>query len=228
MSDAPTAFARPQNKLLAAVRPAQITFQKLLDRSVPHTLGRWIGFACLLLLYILRVALHGGFYVVTYGMCVHLLYLLVLFLTPLDAPADDDADADAVLASKAGDEFKPYVPKVQEFKVWYGMMRVVCIAFACTLFERCSTSLSSGPSSSSTSSAFHGADVRAHQAHDQVQVRPVGPQEAAVRVQGVAGQAPPSARRLRHRRARQQQRCRAPSAAQRWLHGARCVDVMWL
>uniref|UniRef100_A0A7S1QI52 Protein RER1 n=2 Tax=Neobodo designis TaxID=312471 RepID=A0A7S1QI52_NEODS len=135
MSDAPTAFARPQNKLLAAVRPAQITFQKLLDRSVPHTLGRWIGFACLLLLYILRVALHGGFYVVTYGMCVHLLYLLVLFLTPLDAPADDDADADAVLASKAGDEFKPYVPKVQEFKVWYGMMRVVCIAFACTLFE---------------------------------------------------------------------------------------------
>ena len=133
MSEAPTAFARPQNKLLAAVGPARATFQKLLDRSVPHTVGRWAGFGAFVLLYVLRVAMHGGFYVVTYGMCVHLLYLLMQFLTPLDTPAEEDDDA--VLASKAGDEFKPYVPKVQEFKVWYGMMRIVCIAFACTLFD---------------------------------------------------------------------------------------------
>jgi hypothetical protein len=135
MSEAPTGgIGRPENKVIAGARRARVVFQTLLDRSVPHTAARWGGFGATLLVYLLRVFMHGGFYVVTYGMCVHLLYLLVLFMTPLDAPAEED-DADAVLASKAGDEFKPYVPKVQEFKVWYGMMRVVVIAFVCTMFD---------------------------------------------------------------------------------------------
>jgi hypothetical protein len=135
MADAANSIGRPENKVVTTARRARVIFQTLLDKSVPHTLGRWIGFAVLMLLYFLRVALHGGFYVVTYGMCVHLLYLLVLFLTPLDATPAEDDDADAVLASKAGDEFKPYVPKVQEFKVWYGMARVVIISFLCTMFD---------------------------------------------------------------------------------------------
>jgi Na+/H+ antiporter NhaD/arsenite permease-like protein len=124
---------RENNKLVELQRRGSMLLQRYLDKSVPHTYGRWASFGGLLLLYFVRVLTYGGFYIVTYGMCIHILYLLVLFLTPLDTNQEEPQD-DAMLANKAGDEFKPFVPKVQEFKVWWGMTRVVLICFALTLF----------------------------------------------------------------------------------------------
>jgi hypothetical protein len=122
------------SKLTELLRRATQTQQRFLDKTVPHTYGRWGAFAALLILYFVRIFVVGGFYIITYGLCIHLLYLVVLFLTPLENP-DDQQHSDAMLAHKAGDEFKPYVPKVQEFKVWWNMTRVVLVCFFLTMFS---------------------------------------------------------------------------------------------
>ena len=67
-------------------------------------------------------------------MCIHLLYLLVLMITPLSDPDEADRDV-AHLPTSSADEFKPFVPKVQEFVVWRSMTKVLLICFALTLFS---------------------------------------------------------------------------------------------
>lgn len=110
-------------------------WQILEDKSVPHRIARWIAFGSLLLLYMFRIFSLGGFYVVTYGMGIHLLYLLVTYLTPLSEPTEGSETDGASLPSASNDEFKPYVPKIMEFKVWRSMVRVVSICFFLTLFD---------------------------------------------------------------------------------------------
>ncbi len=56
--------------------------QHVLDKTTPHKMYRWIGFAAFLSLYVLRVYSTGGFYIVTYGLGIYLLNLFIGFITP--------------------------------------------------------------------------------------------------------------------------------------------------
>jgi hypothetical protein len=56
--------------------------QYVLDKSSPHVLFRWLGFAVLLSLYLLRVFLLNGWFIVTYGLGIYLLNNLIGFLSP--------------------------------------------------------------------------------------------------------------------------------------------------
>ncbi|EAN81051.1 putative endoplasmatic reticulum retrieval protein [Trypanosoma cruzi] len=116
-------------------RKAHLTYQRYLDKTVPHRAMRWAMFGFLLMFYIIRVFFHGGFYVITYGMGIHLLYLLLLLVTPL---AEDEFAEDSPLPRTAAGndgEFRPFVPRVQEFVVWKSMFRVVSICLFLTLFN---------------------------------------------------------------------------------------------
>lgn len=112
--------------------------QQFEDRIVPFKLGRWGVFAALLLLYFLRVFFFvGGYYIVTYTLCIHLLYCMVVLVTPVSDPENNEDDGlDGVsLSEKQSTEHKPFIPKVQEFKVWRSMIRAAFIAFMCTFFS---------------------------------------------------------------------------------------------
>jgi hypothetical protein len=120
------------NKVAEMQHKLRQNWQRFEDVIVPHRTGRWAGFGVALLLYFLRVWAVGGYFIVTYAMSIHLLYLVVIVLTPLQ---DQDEDAgDAPSLAPTDDEFKPFVPKVQEFKIFRSMMRVVLIAFLATFF----------------------------------------------------------------------------------------------
>ncbi|KAG1675226.1 hypothetical protein FOA52_016256 [Chlamydomonas sp. UWO 241] len=56
--------------------------QVLLDRATPHIGRRWAGWAACALLYVTRVALLRGFYIVSYALAIYNLNLLLGFLTP--------------------------------------------------------------------------------------------------------------------------------------------------
>ncbi|KEG07975.1 endoplasmatic reticulum retrieval protein [Trypanosoma grayi] len=114
---------------------AGIAYQRFLDKTVPHRAMRWVMLAFLLTFYMLRVFYHGGFYVITYAMGIHLLYLTLLLVTPLAA---DEYTDEAQLPRTAGgseDEFRPFVPRVQEFVVWRSMCKVVSICLFLTMFN---------------------------------------------------------------------------------------------
>ena len=120
------------NKMLQYQAKAKALLQRFEDKAVPHRIPRWLGFAFLLCLYFLRVYLLGGFFIVTYGLCIHLVYLAALMVTPV---AEPENDADGPSLGQQDGEFKAFIPKLQEFKVWRNMVRALLIASALTLFS---------------------------------------------------------------------------------------------
>ncbi|KAG5479590.1 hypothetical protein CUR178_03351 [Leishmania enriettii] len=116
------------------VRKARLTYKRYLDASVPHRGMRWCFFAFLAILYVARVVTFGGFYVITYGLCIHLLYLLLMLITPLSEP--DEGDVTSLPTTHGdGDEYRPFMPKVQEFVVWKQMFTVVSVCLFLTMFS---------------------------------------------------------------------------------------------
>lgn len=103
-------------------------FQYYLDKSTPHRLGRWLGFAVLAAIYVVRVFSIEGFYIVSYGLGIYILNLLIGFLSP---QADPEMEGQS-LPTKQSDEFRPFVRRLPEFKFWYSITKAFCIAFAMT------------------------------------------------------------------------------------------------
>ncbi|PKA62019.1 Protein RER1B [Apostasia shenzhenica] len=106
-------------------------FQYYLDRSTPYPARRWLGTLGGALIYILRVYLLQGFYIVTYGIAIYLLNLLIGFLSPIADPEIEGAS----LPTRGSDEFKPFIRRLPEFKFWYSITKAICIAFAMTYFS---------------------------------------------------------------------------------------------
>lgn len=102
-------------KLLQDVKTVmRMRFQHALDKTVPHTLYRWLGFLAALLIYWLRVYTKGSHFIVTYGLGIYILNLFVGFITP---PIDPETEGP--LLPRAGtEEFRPFSGRVPEFKFW--------------------------------------------------------------------------------------------------------------
>lgn len=66
----------------AAVPAAHRTYQYWLDRSVIYTTWRWVGFFVSLMLFMLRIYVARGWFIVTYGLGIFLLNNLIGFLSP--------------------------------------------------------------------------------------------------------------------------------------------------
>ncbi|KAJ7559845.1 hypothetical protein O6H91_04G104900 [Diphasiastrum complanatum] len=106
-------------------------FQYYLDKSAPHLAARWVGSFAVAAIYVLRVYYLQGFYIVTYGLGIYILNLLIGFLSP---QVDMESEGPS-LPSKGSDEFKPFVRRLPEFKLWYAFTKAFCVAFVLTFFS---------------------------------------------------------------------------------------------
>lgn len=120
-------------------------YQTILDKTVPHTVGRWIFTVVLAAFYAIRVFLLQGWYIITYALGIYLLNLFIGFLSPRIDPAinsrrdffdelEEDEDAPG-LPTKSDEEFKPFIRKLPEFKFWYSGSKAFVIATTCTFFD---------------------------------------------------------------------------------------------
>ncbi|KAK7331020.1 hypothetical protein VNO77_25229 [Canavalia gladiata] len=109
-------------------------YQHLLDKATPHVGRRWLGFAVVALLYVLRVYFVEGFYIVSYGLGIYILNLLIGFLSPQVDPEILDSEG-PTLPTSTSDEFRPFVRRLPEFKFWYSITKAFCIAFFMTFFS---------------------------------------------------------------------------------------------
>ncbi|KAD6119043.1 hypothetical protein E3N88_10314 [Mikania micrantha] len=91
-------------------------YQHILDKSTPHVLHRWIGFAVVVFIYALRVYFVQGFYIVTYGLGIYILQLFLAFLSPQVDPELQDGPS---LPTRGSEEFRPFVRRLPEFKFWF-------------------------------------------------------------------------------------------------------------
>ncbi|GBE80731.1 retrieval of early ER protein Rer1 [Sparassis latifolia] len=123
----------------------QRQYQQILDRVTPFVLYRWLSFAGLLLLFILRIFVVQGWYIVCYAYAIYLLNLLLAFLQPkFDPSLEDDLMADEIeeggehtptLPSQRDDEFRPFVRRLPEWQFWLSATRATVIALFCSLSQ---------------------------------------------------------------------------------------------
>lgn len=112
------------NSVLNYYRKLKITFQKLIDQSVPYVFPRWIGFATLLSLFLVRILIVQGWYIICYTLAINLLSLFLSFLTPKFDPSLEQELKALSLEEGANeheqqdDEFRPFIRKLPEFNFW--------------------------------------------------------------------------------------------------------------
>jgi len=121
-------------------------YQQTLDRITPFGMYRWLGTAGLLGIFLLRIVLSEGWYIVCYAHAIYLLNLLLAFLQPkFDPSLQDDLMADEIeeggdegrssLPSTRDDEFRPFVRRLPEWQFWLSATRATLIALFCTVSE---------------------------------------------------------------------------------------------
>ncbi|CAG5090974.1 Similar to RER1: Protein RER1 (Bos taurus), partial [Cotesia congregata] len=96
----------------AFIKISQI-YQGYLDLWTPHTISRWIFAGFLVILFILRILIAQGWYIIIYA---------------LDGEGPE-------LPTKANEEFRPFIRRLPEFKFWYSVTKSTIIALFCTMFE---------------------------------------------------------------------------------------------
>eukprot|EP00760_Papus_ankaliazontas_P018426 PhM_4_TR17485/c0_g1_i1/m.96833 len=124
-------IGRSATKVELLVHRLGMIWQRILDRLVPHRTVRWVMFALLMVLYMVRVYTLAGFYIVTYGLGIYLLNLVLVFLSPLSDPEDEDGGN----TLPTSDEFKPFIRRMPEFKCWTLGSKAVLIALCMTLSD---------------------------------------------------------------------------------------------
>nr|XP_023697345.1 protein RER1-like isoform X1 [Paramormyrops kingsleyae] len=96
-------------------------YQSWLDKSTPFSVGRWAVTVILTALYMIRVYILQGWYIVSYALGIYHLNLFIAFLSPKADPSLlDDADDGPSLPTKQNEEFRPFIRRLPEFKFWYG------------------------------------------------------------------------------------------------------------
>ncbi|KAF8549051.1 retrieval of early ER protein Rer1 [Imleria badia] len=147
-SDEPA--STPLQTVQASISKAQRQYQQTLDRWTPHVLPRWLSTLGLLALFMLRIVLSQGWYIVCYGLAIYLLNLLLAFLQPkFDPSLQDDLLADEIeegatdsgptLPSQRDDEFRPFVRRLPEWQFWYFIRSSAVPPGAETLVSRLSS-----------------------------------------------------------------------------------------
>lgn len=121
------------------------SFQKhhqiFMDRITPLMMPRWIFSGITLSLFLLRVFLGGGWYIICYALGIYYLSLFVDFLSPKFDPdyrstiEDMDPDSGPSLPTRVNEEFKPFIRRLPEYKFWYLGTRATLVSLFLSLFD---------------------------------------------------------------------------------------------
>jgi hypothetical protein len=115
--------------------------QRNLDRVTPMHTMRWLVNVLLVVIFMARVILLQGFYIVAYVLGIFLLNQFILFLTPAFVDGldnddyDDDDDSGPRLPTSSNEEFRPFMRRLPEFKFWYTSFKSLVISILCTFFS---------------------------------------------------------------------------------------------
>lgn len=130
------------NPAVIQYRKLEVTYQELLDRVVPQTVPRWIVFGAVLALFMLRIVLSQGWYIICYTLGIYLLNLLLAFLSPkFDPSLESELRSELIEEgvqdedpTEAQDEFRPFIRRLPEFKFWHNAIRATVASLIMCFF----------------------------------------------------------------------------------------------
>lgn len=85
-----------------------------------------------LTVYVVRVVVWPGWYIVSYGLGIYLLNVLVDFVSPLEDPS---TTTPSDLPLHQDDEFRPFLRKLPEFASWVRATRALLLALFLSLWS---------------------------------------------------------------------------------------------
>lgn len=115
--------------------------QLFMDKITPMMTHRWAFSATILLLFMLRVIVSGGWYVICYGLGIYYLSLLIDFLSPKIDPGfrttldETDPNSGPSLPTRVNDEFRPFIRRLPEYKFWFLGTRATLAALILSMFD---------------------------------------------------------------------------------------------
>lgn len=116
-------------------------YRVYLDSITPYVAPRWVFSGIVLILFMARVLIGEGWYLICYTLGIYYLNLLIDFLSPRIDPgfsaAQDDVDPDSgpSLPTSATDEFKPFIRRLPEFKFWLHGTYATLISLFLSMFH---------------------------------------------------------------------------------------------
>lgn len=135
------AFKSPEPFYSSLSRTMNLRYQLFLDSVTPFRTARWAFSLSVLLLFMIRIVVAQGWYVICYGLSIYYLNLFIGFLSPKIDPAFNAAgegdldDTGPMLPTRANDEFRPFIRRLPEFKFWLSGTYATLISLFLTLFE---------------------------------------------------------------------------------------------
>jgi ABC-type spermidine/putrescine transport system permease subunit I len=102
---------------------------------VIYSRARWCITFFLFIVFLLRMVVFGGFYVVSYILAIFVLNSFLGFITPKFGDVEDEEEDNPILPMNEQDEYKPMVRKINEMKFWESVTIAFVVALVCTLFK---------------------------------------------------------------------------------------------
>ncbi|GAX72335.1 protein retrieval receptor [Saccharomyces cerevisiae] len=124
------------NPLITKMNTMKLLYQHYLDKVTPHAKERWAVLGGLLCLFMVRITMAEGWYVICYGLGLFLLNQFLAFLTPkFDMSLQQDEENNELEAGEKSEEFRPFIRRLPEFKFWYNSIRATVISLLLSLFS---------------------------------------------------------------------------------------------
>ncbi|CAI4925781.1 CRE_HP_G0004330.mRNA.1.CDS.1 [Saccharomyces cerevisiae] len=124
------------NPLITKMNTMKLLYQHYLDKVTPHAKERWAVLGGLLCLFMVRITMAEGWYVICYGLGLFLLNQFLAFLTPkFDMSLQQDEENNELEAGEKSEEFRPFIRRLPEFKFWYNSIRATIISLLLSLFS---------------------------------------------------------------------------------------------
>jgi len=122
----------PGDDSLSTCTPLTRTVQRLSDRLVPLFYTRWMSFAVIVGFLGLRIALIQRHFFTLYILAIYVLNQVLLFVSP--ATEDDDLPGMSQLADR-GNEYRPFVRALSEFRLWWRGFIAMVVAFLASFVD---------------------------------------------------------------------------------------------
>lgn len=117
------------------------TYRYYLDYVTPYMIQRWIGTYVLFALFLARIMLTEGWYIVCYTWAIYLLNMFLQFLTPKFDPSleqeyeNESIEEGTSKMDENDEEFKPFIRRLPEFRFWFKSTVATLIALFCSFFS---------------------------------------------------------------------------------------------
>ena len=136
LTDAEDGSVASNNPVVKSYQQAMKHYQFYMDKITPLVKERWIGLGVMLILFVLRIVMSKGWYVVCYALSIYLLSQFLAFLTPkFDMTLQQDEDNKELEAGERASEFRPFIRRLPEFKFWNNAFKATSGSLLATLFS---------------------------------------------------------------------------------------------